>query len=109
MPIATRFIPKSQHLYPRTAPRHDACKSTTSIAPAQQSPAMADTPIKTDDTPHRRAGYKSWKKKYRKMRIKFERKMAEGENIFMRENRATATVKRLAEENEYEPFLLSIN
>lgn len=62
---------------------------------------MADLPMNADDGPNRRAGYKSWKKKYRKMRITFEQKMQEGEEIFRQETKAQATVKRIAEENEY--------
>lgn len=70
---------------------------------------MADTPAPADDAPRRKAGYKSWKKKYRKMRIAFEHKMHEGEDIFKQEAKAAATVKRIAVENEYVPFALSIN
>jgi hypothetical protein len=61
---------------------------------------MADTPMKVEDGTDRKAGYKSWKKKYRKMRITFEHKMREGEGIFEQETKAVATVKRLAIENE---------
>lgn len=61
-----------------------------------------DTPIKTDDAAARKSsGYKSWKKKYRKMRIAFERSMTAGEDILHQQSKAAATVKRLAVENEY--------
>jgi hypothetical protein len=52
------------------------------------------------DVAPRKAGYKSWKKKYRKMRIGFEEKMHQGEDIFKEEAKAAATVKRIAVENE---------
>lgn len=44
--------------------------------------------------------YKSWKKKYRKMRIHFDGRMHEGEELHKQEANASATVKRLAVENE---------
>ncbi|KFH45025.1 hypothetical protein ACRE_041620 [Hapsidospora chrysogenum ATCC 11550] len=70
---------------------------------------MADLPMNADG-PNRRAGYKSWKKKYRKMRITFEQKMQEGEEIFRQETKAQATVKRIAEENDrLLDLLLDIN
>ncbi|CAH0058814.1 unnamed protein product [Clonostachys solani] len=63
---------------------------------------MAESSVKTegDAAPRPKAGYKSWKKKYRKMRISFENKMHEGEDIFKQEAKAQATVKRLAIEND---------
>ncbi|KAH7325800.1 IEC3 subunit of the Ino80 complex, chromatin re-modelling-domain-containing protein [Stachybotrys elegans] len=63
---------------------------------------MADSPVKVEDGgAERKAGYKSWKKKYRKMRIVFEQKMHDGEDLHKQEAKAMATVKRLAVENEY--------
>lgn len=67
---------------------------------------MDDSPVKTEEvtapTADRRgAGYKSWKKKYRKMRIQFDHKMHDGEELHKQEAKASATVKRLAVENEY--------
>ncbi|CAH0002937.1 unnamed protein product [Clonostachys byssicola] len=73
---------------------------------------MAESPVKTegDAAPRPKAGYKSWKKKYRKMRISFENKMHEGEDIFKQEAKAQATVKRLAIENDrLLDILLEIN
>ncbi|PHH81090.1 hypothetical protein CDD80_3372 [Ophiocordyceps camponoti-rufipedis] len=58
----------------------------------------------------RSSGYKSWKKKYRKMRIVFDGKMQQGEELHRREERASATVKRLAVENDrLLDLLLEIN
>lgn len=64
---------------------------------------MSDMMMATHDHPRHSAGYKSFKKKYRKMRIAFEHKMQESEDIVKQEARAKATVKRLAIENEYAP------
>jgi hypothetical protein len=63
---------------------------------------MDGSPVKAEESAdHRKSGYKSWKKKYRKMRIVFDQKMQEGEDLHRQEDKASATVKRLAVENEY--------
>ncbi len=62
---------------------------------------MDESPVKAEDGATRhRAGYKSWKKKYRKMRIVFDHKMHDGEELHKQEDKAAALVKRLAVENE---------
>ncbi|KAF5127455.1 uncharacterized protein G6M90_00g077500 [Metarhizium brunneum] len=62
---------------------------------------MDGSPVKAEESAdHRKSGYKSWKKKYRKMRIVFDQKMQEGEDLHKREDKASATVKRLAVEND---------
>jgi hypothetical protein len=40
--------------------------------------------------------YRSWKKKYRKMRLVFDQKMLEGEELHRLEEKALATARRLA-------------
>jgi hypothetical protein len=62
---------------------------------------MADDTMEFAERPKPKAGYKSYKKKYRKMRIVFEQKMMDSEDIVKQEAKAQATVKRLATENEY--------
>ncbi|KAI1140574.1 IEC3 subunit of the Ino80 complex, chromatin re-modelling-domain-containing protein [Hypoxylon sp. FL0543] len=47
-----------------------------------------------------RPSYKSWKKKYRKMRIKFDQQMQEIETLHRLEQKAMRTAKRLAIEND---------
>ncbi|KAF6844900.1 hypothetical protein CMUS01_00697 [Colletotrichum musicola] len=47
-----------------------------------------------------KATYKSWKKKYRKMRIKFDQKMHDCEDLHRQESKALATAKRIAIEND---------
>ncbi|KAM4057501.1 IEC3 subunit of the ino80 complex, chromatin re-modelling domain-containing protein [Hirsutella rhossiliensis] len=66
---------------------------------------MDDSPTKAEHgvvapADRRSSGYKSWKKKYRKMRIVFDHKMQQGEELHKREDKASATVKRLAVEND---------
>lgn len=63
-----------------------------------------------EDGPAQKQSYKSWKKKYRKMRDAFERKMREGEEIYRREMRAVETNKRIAIEiDRLLDLLLEIN
>ncbi|KAK4126672.1 hypothetical protein N657DRAFT_565261 [Parathielavia appendiculata] len=47
-----------------------------------------------------RPTYRSWKKKYRKMRINFDQKMHEGEELYKLEQKALATARRLAVQND---------
>ncbi|KAI9805658.1 MAG: hypothetical protein M1833_005150 [Piccolia ochrophora] len=47
-----------------------------------------------------KATYKSWKKKYRKMKLVFDQKMRESDQLFRDEQRAQDAVRRLAEEND---------
>ncbi|KAG6028249.1 hypothetical protein E4U41_000720, partial [Claviceps citrina] len=72
---------------------------------------MDESPNKAEKSAdHRKSGYKSWKKKYRKMRIVFDQKMQQGEELHKREDKASATVKRLAVENDrLLDLLLDIN
>ncbi|KAI9882361.1 MAG: hypothetical protein M1823_005894 [Watsoniomyces obsoletus] len=54
--------------------------------------------------------YKSWKKKYRKMRVEFEHKMRESDTLFRAEQKAKETIRRLNEEKEgLLDLLLDIN
>ncbi|KAJ6257394.1 hypothetical protein Dda_8283 [Drechslerella dactyloides] len=46
-----------------------------------------------------KASYKSWKKKYRKLRHKFEGVMKRSDELFKQDLVATATIKRITEEN----------
>ncbi|GKU04226.1 hypothetical protein FLAG1_07337 [Fusarium langsethiae] len=71
---------------------------------------MDESPVKTEGATRHRAGYKSWKKKYRKMRIVFDQKMHDGEELHKQEDKAAALVKRLAVENDrLLDLLLDIN
>ncbi|KAJ3493909.1 hypothetical protein NLG97_g4422 [Lecanicillium saksenae] len=71
---------------------------------------MEDSQPKPEPSAERKAvGYKSWKKKYRKMRIVFDEKMATGEELHRKEAKTAQTVKRLAVENEYVTDLMTSN
>lgn len=48
--------------------------------------------------------YKSWKKKYRKMRIKFDQLQAQNEELYQLEQKALKKTKQLAIYNEYVLF-----
>ncbi|KAI0438872.1 IEC3 subunit of the Ino80 complex, chromatin re-modelling-domain-containing protein [Xylaria telfairii] len=57
-----------------------------------------------------RPSYKSWKKKYRKMRITFDQRMRESEDLHSLELKAMRTAKRLAIENDrLMDMLLDVN
>ncbi|KAM7186311.1 IEC3 subunit of the Ino80 complex, chromatin re-modelling domain containing protein [Naviculisporaceae sp. PSN 640] len=57
-----------------------------------------------------RPTYRSWKKKYRKMRIKFDQNMRKGEELYKREQKALATARRLAiEKDRLLDLLLDVN
>ena len=71
------------------------------------SRARSERDFKTEDDPadvrmaDDKPTYRSWKKKYRKMRIKFDQKMHEGEELHKLEQKALATARRLAVQKEY--------
>lgn len=48
-----------------------------------------------------RQPYKSWRKKYRKMRVKFDGALEENKTLFKQEHKLEGTAKRLREELEY--------
>lgn len=48
-----------------------------------------------------RPTYKSWKKKYRKMRIKFDQLQSQNEELYQLEQKALRKTKQLAIYNEY--------
>lgn len=68
--------------------------------------ARADREVKGEDDAEdvrmtdSKPTYKSWKKKYRKMRIKFEKIMQDGEDLYLQEQRGLKRAKELAIENE---------
>ncbi|PKS05794.1 hypothetical protein jhhlp_007623 [Lomentospora prolificans] len=55
-----------------------------------------------EDAAETRPKYRSWKKKWRKLRVTFDQKMHEAEVLWLREQKAKATIKRIAIENEYQ-------
>lgn len=77
------------------------------------SRARSERDFKTEDDPNDirmaddKPTYRSWKKKYRKMRIKFDQKMHEGEELHKLEQKALATARRLAVQKEYAALTFS--
>ncbi|KAL1842220.1 hypothetical protein VTJ49DRAFT_5832 [Mycothermus thermophilus] len=72
---------------------------------------LQDTRVKAeDDGDADKPTYRSWKKKYRKMRIIFDQKMHEGEELHRLEQKALATAKRLAvQKDRLLDILLDVN
>ncbi|KAJ0107102.1 hypothetical protein J7T55_014630 [Diaporthe amygdali] len=68
--------------------------------------ALADDDLKHEDggpdvrMADAKPTYKSWKKKYRKMRIKFDQKMSQGEDLYQQEVKAMRKIKQLAIYND---------
>ncbi|KAI0521815.1 IEC3 subunit of the Ino80 complex, chromatin re-modelling-domain-containing protein [Xylaria bambusicola] len=73
-------------------------------------PGLRDRLHDDAQTTDARPSYKSWKKKYRKMRITFDQRMRESEDLHSLELKAMQTAKRLAIENDrLMDMLLDIN
>ena len=70
------------------------------------TPTRSDRDVKAEDEggdtrmADDKPTYRSWKKKYRKMRFVFDQKMREGEELYRLEQKALATARRLAIEKE---------
>jgi hypothetical protein len=69
-------------------------------AAIKTEPGLRDRMLGDAHMADARPSYKSWKKKYRKMRITFDQRMRESEELHMLEQKAMRTAKRLAIENE---------
>ncbi|KAK7942998.1 uncharacterized protein PG986_012111 [Apiospora aurea] len=69
-----------------------------------------DRSLDDDDRADAKPSYKSWKKKYRKMRLQFDQRMQQSEELHQCEQKALQTAKRLAIENDrLMDMLISIN
>ncbi|KAL2115548.1 hypothetical protein VTJ04DRAFT_9803 [Mycothermus thermophilus] len=79
----------------------------TEVAPRNR----LDLRVKAEeDEPAEKPTYRSWKKKYRKMRLIFDQKMHEGEELHRLEQKALATAKRLAvQKDRLLDILLDVN
>lgn len=72
---------------------------TRSASPADQVKHEEGGPnVRMADT---KPTYKSWKKKYRKMRIEFDKLQAQNEDLYQLEQKALTRTKQLAIYNEY--------
>lgn len=63
-------------------------------------PGFRDRSLDDEDKGDAKPSYKSWKKKYRKMRLQFDNRMQQSEDLHQLEQKALQTAKRLAIENE---------
>lgn len=92
-------VPSSQHSADALAAAAVAVimddKASGNPEPASRDRSQEDTQP-GDNKP----SYKSWKKKYRKMRLQFDNCMQQSENLHQLEQKALRTAKRLAVENE---------
>lgn len=72
----------------------------------EDAPSRPDRDVKAEDDgadsglADSKPSYRSWKKKYRKMRVVFDQKMQEGEALYKLEQEALRTARRLAVEKE---------
>jgi len=75
---------------------------STAAAPAPH-PAFGGKSIESVQQQQRgeRPAYKSWRKKYRKMRAVFDATLEENKQLFRQEHKLEGTAKRLREELEY--------
>jgi len=69
-------------------------------AAIQTSSSIKREEAEGDHVDHGKPTYKSWKKKYRKMKLVFDQKMHDGEELHKQEQKGLKTAKRLAVENE---------
>lgn len=58
------------------------------------------TPGEEQPSPPNKPRYKSWRKKYRKMKARFEDLLKENNSLFVDEQKLDALNKRLQEQNE---------
>ncbi|KAK7991979.1 hypothetical protein PG996_013008 [Apiospora saccharicola] len=73
-------------------------------------PGYRDRSLDDSDRADAKPSYKSWKKKYRKMRLQFDNRMQQSEDLHQLEQKALQTAKRLAIENDrLMDMLISIN
>ncbi|KAK7976140.1 hypothetical protein PG989_014603 [Apiospora arundinis] len=73
-------------------------------------PGFRDRSVEDEDRADAKPSYKSWKKKYRKMRLQFDNRMQQSEDLHQLEQKALQTAKRLAIENDrLMDMLISIN
>lgn len=76
---------------------------STAAAPIAPHPTFGGKSIESVQQQQRgeRPAYKSWRKKYRKMRAAFDATLEENKQLFKQEHKLEGTAKRLQEELEY--------
>jgi hypothetical protein len=65
-------------------------------ATVDMNDAGDDDRVAVDERPK----YRSWKKKWRKLKMVFDQKMGDAERLWDQERKAEAIIKRIAMENE---------
>ena len=75
--------------------------SDTSSLPPSSHPTVGGKSLESLQQSHKRGPYKSWRKKYRKMRARFDGVLEENKRMFKEEHKLQVTAKRLREELEY--------
>lgn len=93
------------HLVPSSHHSAGALAAVVAVAmddKASGNPELGSRDRSQEDTQpgDNKPSYKSWKKKYRKMRLQFDNCMQQSENLHQLEQKALRTAKRLAVENE---------
>ncbi|KAH8670853.1 IEC3 subunit of the Ino80 complex, chromatin re-modelling-domain-containing protein [Xylariales sp. PMI_506] len=66
----------------------------------KSEPGLRDRGHEDTQMADAKPSYKSWKKKYRKMRLQFDQRVHESEELHRQEQKARRTAKRLAIEND---------
>jgi len=107
-----QYHPSVPHLHPKTAntttiAQNDSTMSDSESAAAAPSshPTTGGKSLETVQAQQNRLQgerqpYKSWRKKYRKMRVKFDGVLEENKTLFKQEHKLEGTAKRLREELE---------
>lgn len=76
--------------------------SDTESIPSVPHPSVGGKTLQSIERPR----YKSWRKKYRKIRHRFDGILEENKRLFREEQKLECTAKRLREELEYASLLL---
>lgn len=101
-------IPDHYFRHPTTtaqAPAATTMSDSEGAAAASSHPTTGGKSIETVQAQQNalqgeRQPYKSWRKKYRKMRVKFDAVLEENKTLFKQEHKLEGTAKRLREELE---------
>ncbi|GAB1737408.1 hypothetical protein NU219Hw_g1553t1 [Hortaea werneckii] len=72
--------------------------ASSPIPPPSSHPTLGGKSIETLQQPHQKGPYKSWRKKYRKMRSRFDGVLEDNKRLFREEHKLEVTAKRLREE-----------
>ena len=74
--------------------------ASSPVPPPSSHPTVGGKSIETLQHSHQKGPYKSWRKKYRKMRSRFDGVLEDNKRLFREEHKLEVTAKRLREELE---------